>query len=260
MKKILIILGLLIFTQIPNTYAEPLTGGISEVGLGNKVVDAKTNAPISGAQIAIPKQGYKTYSDNNGNFSLNTEINDDTIMSVSKEGYRPFSITIDKNIAARPMVLGIQKRDTMDDVIDSEMLHLGDDNYSKDSANSGDFKLKSTGPAYRKTFMMTANTLAYNNFLIIGSIIGIDTKMAKQMRQNQIRNSYASPLEVYFNGRKIAEIQLNGDNQRIKLPRALIRPNQLNEIIIQTGVNLFQRAYIDYDDIELMNISIQTGN
>ena len=181
-------------------------------------------------------------------------------MSVSKEGYRPFSITIDKNIAARPMVLGIQKSDAMDVVIDSEMLHLGDDNYSKDSANSGDFKLKSTGPAYRKTFMMTANTLAYNNFLIIGSIIGIDTKMAKQMRQNQIRNSYASPPEVYFNGRKIAEIQLNGDNQRIKLPRALIRPNQLNEIIIQTGVNLFQRAYIDYDDIELMNISIQTGN
>ena len=260
MKKILIILGLLIFAQIQNTYAEPLTGGISEVGLGNKVVDAKTNAPISGAQIAIPKQGYKTYSDNNGNFSLNTEINDDTIMSVSKEGYRPFSITIDKNIAARPMVLGIQKSDAMDVVIDSEMLHLGDDNYSKDSANSGDFKLKSTGPAYRKTFMMTANTLAYNNFLIIGSIIGIDTKMAKQMRQNQIRNSYASPPEVYFNGRKIAEIQLNGDNQRIKLPRALIRPNQLNEIIIQTGVNLFQRAYIDYDDIELMNISIQTGN
>lgn len=260
MKRILILIGMLIFTQISHAGAAPLTGGVSEVGLGNKVVDAKTNAPISGAQIAIPKQGYKTYSDTNGNFNLNTEITDDTIMSVSKEGYRPFSITIDKNIAARPMVLGIQKSDTMDVVIDSDMLHLGDDNFSKDSANSGDFKLKSTGPAYRKTFMMTANTLAYNNFLVIGSIIGIDTKMARQMRQNQIRNSYASPPEVYFNGRKIAEIQLNGDNQWIKLPRALIRPDQLNEIIIQTGVNLFQRAYIDYDDIELINLSIQTGN
>ena len=105
---------------------------------------------------------------------------------------------------------------------------------------------------------MTANTLAFNNYLIIGSIIGIDTKMAKQMRQNQIRNSYSSPPEVFFNGRKIAEIRLNGDNQKIKLPRALILPDQENEIVIQTGINLFQKAYVDYDDIELMNLSIQT--
>lgn len=257
MKKLILITLMLLGINICAQGA-PLTGGVSEVGLGNKVVDAKTNAPISGAQVALPKQGYKTYTDSNGNFNLNTNINDETIMSVQKEGYRPFSITIDKNIAARPMVLGIQKSETMDVLIESEMLHLGDDNFSKASANSGDFKLKATGPAFRKLFMMTANTLAYNNFLVIGSIIGIDTKMARQMRQNSIQNSYSSPPEVFFNGRKIAEIQLNGDNQRIKLPRALIKPDQLNEVIIQTGINLFQRAYTDYDDIELINISIQT--
>lgn len=258
MKKLIILLALILSGY--SVHAEPLTGGVSEVGLGNRVVDAKTNAPISGAQIAIPTQGYKTYTDNNGNFNLNTNINDDTIMSVKKEGYRPFSITIDKNIASKPLILGIQKSDAKDLVIDSEMLHLGDNNFSEDSANSGDFQVNSIGPAYRKTFMMAANTLTYSNYLVIGSIIGIDTKIARQMRQNRIRNSYSSPPEVYFNGRKIAEIQINGDNQKIKLPNALIKPNQLNEIVIQTGINLFQRAYIDYDDIELINLSIQTGS
>ena len=193
-----------------------------------------------------------------GNFNLNTRINGDTIMSVKKDGYRPFSITINENIAAKPMILGIQKSESRDVVIDSDMLHLGDNNFSNDSANAGEFRLESIGPVYTKRFMMTANTLAFNNYLIIGSIIGIDTKMAKQMRQNQIRNSYSSPPEVFFNGRKIAEIRLNGDNQKIKLPRALILPDQENEIVIQTGINLFQKAYVDYDDIELMNLSIQT--
>ncbi len=256
MKKIFVLI--MFFTLLMPAYCAPLTGGVSEIGLGNKVVDAKTNSPISGAQVSLPKEGYKTYTDNNGNFNLNTDVKDDTIMSVKKEGYRPFSVTINKEIAAKPMVLGIQKSAAMDVVIDSDMLHLGDDNFSNDSANAGEFRVEAIGPSYTKRFMMAANTLAYNNFLVIGSIIGIDTKMARSMRQNSIRNSYSSPPEVFFNGRKIAEIKLNGDNQKIKLPRSLIKPDQINEITIQTGVNLFQRAYIDYDDIELMNLTIQT--
>ena len=86
----------------------------------------------------------------------------------------------------------------------------------------------------------------------------IDTLMAKKLGQNKVVNSYASPPEVYFNGSKIAEIQLNGDGQRIKLPTNLIRPDRDNEITIKTGKNLMQTAYVDYDDIELMNISIQS--
>ena len=257
MKKLLAILILILLSgSTANT--EPLTGGVTEIGKGNKVVDAKTNAPIEGVQISIPQKGFKTTTDQNGTFTLNATINDETIMSVQKEGYRPFSITIDKNIVSKPMILGIQKSGAYDVVIDEDMIHLGDDTFSKNSANSGDFKLKSTGPTYVKRFKMTSNTLAYNNYLIIGSIIGIDTEMARKMKQNSIVNSYASPPEVFFNGKKIAEIKLNGDNQKIKLPRALIKPDDVNEITIQTGVNLFQKARLDYDDIELMNISIQT--
>ncbi len=256
MKKILLLIAILITPAAAN--ADALTGGVSTVGLGNKVVDANTNAPIAGAQISLPKQNYSTKSDQNGNFNLDANFSGNTIMSVEKDGYKPFSLTIDEHIAAKPMILGIQKSNGKEVVIESAMLHLGDDNYSAGSANSDQFKLKAIGPFYTKTFRMSANTLSLTNFLVIGSIIGIDTAMARSMGQNSIRNSFASPPEVYFNGTKIAEIQLNGDNQKIKLPNSLIRADNINEVTIQTGKNLTQHAYVDYDDIELMNLSIQS--
>lgn len=258
MKKILLLLLFMLLISGSNANAEALTGGVSTVGTGNRVVDAKTNAPVANAQISLPKQGYKTTSDENGNFKLEAHFVGDTIMSVQKDGYRPFSLTINEKIANQPMVLGIQKSNAKDVVIESDMLHLGDDNFSADSANAREFKVKAIGPFYTKVFKMSAETMSYNNFLVIGSIIGIDTAMARALKQNSIRNSFASPPEVFFNGTKIAEIQLNGDNQKIKLPNNLIRPNQPNEVTIRTGRNLMQRNYIDYDDIELMNLSIQT--
>lgn len=257
MKKILIF-SLAMLLGISAANADALTGGVSTVGLGNKVVDANTNAPISGAQISLPKQNYSTKSDENGNFNLNANFSGNTIVSVKKDGYKPFSLTIDEHIAARPMILGIQKSNGREVVIESAMLHLGDNNFSAGSANSDQFKLKAIGPFYTKTFKMSANTLNLNNYLVIGSIIGIDTAMARSMGQNSVRNSFSSPPEVYFNGTKIAEIQLNGDNQKIKLPNNLIRADNTNEVTIQTGKNLTQHAYVDYDDIELMNLSIQS--
>ena len=257
MKKFILLITAILLSGVISVNSAPLTGGVSEVGQGSKVVDAKTNSPVEGAIISIPQLGYKTKTDENGAFSLNATINDETIMSIQKNGYRPFSITIDKNIAMKPLVVGIQKSELTDLVIDDDMLHLGDDTFSKGSANSAEFKLKAIGPTYLKRFQMTANTLNYNNYLVIGSIIGVDTQMAHQMKQNNIE-SYSSPPEVFFNGKKIAEIKLNGDNQKIKLPKALIRPDDVNEITIQTGVNLFNKARMDYDDIELMNLSVQS--
>uniref|UniRef100_UPI0040271A26 hypothetical protein n=1 Tax=Candidatus Stercorousia sp. TaxID=3048886 RepID=UPI0040271A26 len=93
---------------------------------------------------------------------------------------------------------------------------------------------------------------------VIGSINGIDTLMARSMKQNSVVNSFSSPPEIFFNGSKIAEIQLNGDGQRIKIPNNLLRPGQMNEVTIRTGRNLQQTAYIDYDDIEFMNLTIQS--
>ena len=142
-------------------------------------------------------------------------------------------------------------------VLDNKMYHLGDDNYSDLSANAGEFKMASIGPFYTKRFQIKNVKFNKPIYLVIGSIIGIDTQMARSIGQNQIANAFASPPEVYFNGNKISEIQINGDGQRIKIPSNLIKKNQANEVTIKTGRNLMQTAYIDYDDIEFMNIFVE---
>ena len=57
----------------------------------------------------------------------------------------------------------------------------------------------------------------------------------------------------------------NGDNVNIpsmiskktkRVQQNLIKQNQKNSITIKAGKNLFQTAYIDYDDIEFTNISV----
>ena len=106
--------------------------------------------------------------------------------------------------------------------------------------------------------MIAANALTKKNYLVIGSIIGIDTLLARSLRQNAVVNSFSSPPEVFFNGSKIAEIQLNGDGQKIFIPQRLLKPGMMNEVTITTGRNMKQTAYIDYDDIEFMNLSIQS--
>lgn len=233
-------------------------GGVQKQELSNKIMDYDTNMPLGNARITLPQKHYQTFSDSKGQFSLNESITGPTVLSVEKDGYKPFSITINEKIAARPIVIGVEKSNSNDIIIETTMFHLGDNSFSSASANSGDFQVKSVGPFYTKNFRINSLGPNSSTYLIIGSIIGIDTYMAKTMGQNSIINSYASPPEVFFNGAKISEIQLNGDNQRIKLPNNLIRQNELNQVTIKTGKNLLQTAYIDYDDIEIMNIRVET--
>lgn len=240
--------------------ADIVQGGVSKEGLigKSKVLDALTNTPISGAKISLPQDGYSTYTDANGNFLLDANINGATVLSVEKPGYKPFSITINEKSASRPIILGIEKATPHDITIDKHMFHLGDNSYSDLSANSKQFQVKAIGPYFSKDFKIPSLAPGSSVSLVIGSIIGIDTLMAKSMGQNKVNNAYASPPEIYFNGNKIAEIQINGDGQRIKIPNSLIKPNQKNEVTIKTGRNMMQTAYVDYDDIEFMNLSIET--
>ena len=79
--------------------------------------------------------------------------------------------------------------------------------------------------------------------------------MAKKLGQNRIMSVYSSPTEVFFNGKKISELTINGDNQEIEIPTSLITGT--DEITIKTGKNLFQRNYTDYDDMEFINIRVE---
>ena len=195
--------------------------------------------------------------DAEGYFELDTQINGTSIMSVEKKNYKPFSVTITDRTVAAPIVIGIEKTNGDAMVLDNNMYHLGDNNYSDLSANAGEFRMASIGPFYTKKFQIKNVKFDKPIFLVIGSIIGIDTQMARSIGQNRIVNAFASPPEVYFNGNRISEIQINGDGQRIKIPANLIKRNQANEVTIKTGRNLMQTAYIDYDDIEFMNLFIE---
>ncbi len=259
MKKLIYLLTFITILSTP-VYATTFTGGVSKVGQqeSNQVIDAKTGQGVEFAKITIPQKNFRTYTDANGNFEIKkVQISQPTIMNVEKEGYRPFSLTINNGESLNnPMKIEIAQSEAADISLDSQILHLGDDSFSRNSANAGDFRLKSIGPYYSKDFIMTDNAKRSTNYLVIGSIVGIDSKLAKSMGQNRIRTAYSSPVEIYFNGKIIGQLQVNGDGQRIKIPNTLIKANSKNQITIKTGQNLMPSDHIDYDDIEIMNLSI----
>ena len=257
MKNFILTVLLISFLSITNVYAaSTFEGGVSAEGRGSssRIIDKNTGNGISGARVSLPKQNYSTQTDSEGYFELNTHIDGTSILSVQKENYKPFSVTVtDRNIST-PLVIGIEKSNADGMVLDSNMYHLGDNNYSDFSANAGEFRMQTIGPFYTKRFIL--KNLKFNKpvYLVIGSIIGIDTEIARSIGQNKIANAFSSPPEIYLNGNKISEIQINGDGQKLRIPPALIKKNQVNEVTIKTGRNLMQTAYIDYDDIEFMNL------
>ena len=114
--KIIICLFAILF-NFQSVYSAVMEGGISKTGMGDssRIIDNATNLPVAGAKVSLPKQNYSTVSDSNGAFKLKEDIKGTTIMSVEKEGYRPFSLTIDERIAAKPIVVGIEKSNVQDE-------------------------------------------------------------------------------------------------------------------------------------------------
>lgn len=260
MRNFFIVLIIIFTIKLP-AFCELVQGGVAKDGIlgQSRVLDSATNTPIGGAKVTLPQEGYQTYTDSKGVFTLDANINGQTVMSVEKPGYKPFSMTLDQNAAAHPLILGIEKSTPHDITVETNMFHLGDGSFSELSANAREFQVHTIGPYYSKNFKIPTVTPGSKITLIIGSIIGVDTLMAKSMGQNKITSAYASPPEVIFNGNKIADIQVNGDGQKIRIPYNLIRPNQMNEVTIKTGRNMMQTAHVDYDDIEFMNLSVETN-
>lgn len=259
MQKIFILILNLIFLSNP-AFCALFEGGVEKTGLGKSsvILDAQTNTPIANVKITLPQKNFTTYTDSNGAFNLNAKINSPTILAVEKEGYRPYSITIDKDAASKPLIVSIEKSTLEDIIVTSGWYHLGDNSFSQNSANCNEFHEKAHGSYYTKTFNLATQSLASKYILIIGSIIGIDSLMAQKMGQNKVKVAYASPPEIYLNGIKIANVELNGDSQRFELPKNIIRKGLENELTIKTGRNMSQTSHIDYDDIEFMNLSIIT--
>ncbi len=255
----LMAIAILFFTASAASFCA-ISGNVEKNGTGdyNQVIDSSSGKPIDEADVSLPSKGYRTKTDNQGRFSLGAKVDAPTIMSVQKDGYKPFSLTVDGNTTSKPIVVGIEKTNPHDIIIDKDMYHIGDDNYSANSANASEFRVKAIGPFYTKNFEIKNIPPSADAYLVIGSVIGIDTKMARDMGQSKVTTTYAAPPQIFFNGNMIAELNLNGDNQQIKIPKNLIKYNETNQLTIKSGKNLFQMAYIDYDDIELMNLFIET--
>ncbi len=238
--------------------AEVITGRVDEYATNNnnKIIDSKTKNALSNAKISIPELNYTTYSDENGVFKLNVDIKDKTVLFVEHDGYKVFSLTVDNNVLKNPLKLGIEKSNPFDLQISSGIIHLGDNMFSTNSANSSDFRLTAKGESYNQTFKMPALSPSSDVVVKIGTIIGLDTKKAKEAGQNRIHSAYSSPMTVKVNGIKIGTVELNGDNIELIVPKNIL--NETNELTITTGQNLFQTQYVDYDDCELANIRIET--
>lgn len=260
-KKIFLLAFILTDVCCNIAYTTTFTGGVTKVGQqsSNQVIDSKTKKGIEFAKISIPQQNLKTYTDQNGNFELpDIKITQPTMLNIEKEGYRPFSLSINSGQSLNtPIKIEIAQSEPFDITLDSEIIHLGDDSFSKNSAAANRFKLKSSGPSYSKEFVMSNNAKKCTNYLVIGSICGLDTKLAKSMGQNKIRTgAYSTPTEIYFNNHKIGELKINGDGQQIKIPNTLVKADSKNSITIKTGHNMTTLDHTDYDDIEIMNLSI----
>lgn len=256
MKKIFFALSILALFNFNCSFADVISGKIDhdELNFKNKIIDSKTKQGLSNAKITIPELHYTTYSDKDGSFQLNADVSDKTVLFVEKEGYKVFSLTVDNSVLRNPLKLGIEQSSPFDFQISDGVIHLGDNLYSDNSANSNEFQFSANGPYFAKKFKRPASN-GQDVVLRIGTIIGLDTKKAKMAGQNRIAKVYSSPMEVLVNGHKISNIELNGDNIEILIPSSILKDN--NELIIQTGRNLFQKEYIDYDDCELANIRIE---
>ena len=257
MRKFLVYL--IIFGGIVGlpAFSKTITGKIKkEENINtNRIYDVENNTPIEGAIVRLPSKKYSAITDKQGTFKLETKINAPTIMSVEKDGYKPFSMSLSEN-NKNPIIVGIEKTSPNDIIIETDMIHLGDNSFSINSAHANDFSLNAIGSVFSKEFII--NPLKENETatLIIGSIIGIDTMQARTLRQSNVKTAYSSPPEIFCNGHKIAEIKINGDNQKINSPKSILSKNRLVNISIKTGKNLFKND-LDFDDIEFTNILLE---
>lgn len=257
MRKIFLLLSLYFVFCLNIIQAEVISGKVNhnDMKYQNKIVDSKTQKTISNAKISIPEMHYTTYSDENGAFQLNADISGQTVLFVEKEGYKVFSLTVDNNVTRGPLKLGIEQSGPFDLQITGGVVHLGDNMFSNNSANSSEFRLNADGHYLSRKFNKPSFSQGQDVILKIGTIIGLDTKKAKEMGQNRIAKVYSSPMEVFVNGKRIGVIELNGDNHEIIIPQNLLKAS--NELLIKTGRNLFQTEYVDYDDVELANVRVE---
>lgn len=251
------IIFLLCFICAP-AYSFQLNGAVErqEILKMNTVSDNESGGGVSNAQVSVPSKNYLTHTDSSGKFEIPKNLSPPFVLSVKKKGYEPFSLTV-RSYGDAPFHLVINKDSDNKLAIDADTFHLGDNSFSEKSANAGDFKAKSVGTLYEKSFFVKALSSDEKVHLTIGSIIGMDTKEARRLGQTRVNDAYSSSVKVFFNSNQVANLKVNGDNQRILIPKTFIRQNAKNVVKIVAGINQTQHNYVDYDDFEFTNLFLE---
>ncbi|MGD9581861.1 MAG: carboxypeptidase regulatory-like domain-containing protein [Vampirovibrionia bacterium] len=244
----------------------PLTGGVQEnsyYGTSTSrdttgyLKDSLTGEPIEGATVSVPDKGISTKSRADGGFKLDLPATQGNfILSVKKQGYLPFALNAKKDDFYNPFTLHLDQLQGQI-VIDNNIHHLGDNNYSSRSANAASFQLPSEGPVFMKEFYVE-DLPPKGMVLKIGTIVGLDTMASRELGQSTI-SAFSSPLSIFVNSIKIAEIAVNENNKEIPIYNGVLKPHSKNLLVFQTGVNQItaMSGTLDYDDFEFMNVFLE---
>lgn len=256
MMRIFVIIFLCCFC--PLAHAFKLNGSVEkqEVYKMNTVSDKASGYAVPNAVVAVPNKGYVTHSDSSGKFELPPNLSPPFVLSVKKQGYQPFSLTV-TSYGNTPFNLSISKSSANKIAIAADTFHLGDNSYSESSANAGDFRAKSSGVFYQKSFFVKTLSPGEKVLITIGSLIGVDTKEAKRLHQTKVIDAYSSPVRIFFNGNEVGHLKVNGDSQKISIPNTFVRQNANNVVKIVAGINQTQTDYTDYDDFEFTNLFLE---
>lgn len=267
-----ILIAVLFFAQqavdLPPAGATQLTGTIREErvvtpqamvreqvtgGLYGMVLDVQ-GKPLPGVTVGVPDRGLYTKTGAEGRFSLPAVTAGPYIISFTKPGYAPRSMGWDDGMAA-PLTAYLKKTGKTV-VLDDQLRHLGDGSYSPWSANAGQFQKPSEGAAFVRKFRLDGDVSGKTVHLKIGSVIGLDTQQAHLTGQSGFHR-VSSPLEVRLNGQMVGRIGLNGDGQQLTLPTRHLSIHGINVLEIRTGFQVPDGQYVDYDDIELMFLTLE---
>ncbi|MEO1133470.1 MAG: dockerin type I domain-containing protein, partial [Cyanobacteria bacterium J06639_1] len=172
----LILRGIQVTTDAPNARVQ-LDSAYSGVA-----IDRATGRPLANVDIEIPNAGVSVRTDSQGRFQLPQDIPANQILTARLENYEPYSRTTREQQG--PLRLELDKLDRQTTlVLESDVVHLGDNAYSPQSANAGDFRLPSQGNEMHRSFTL-ARIPSRSPVLKIGSLIGLDTREAYRVGQN----------------------------------------------------------------------------
>jgi hypothetical protein len=217
------------------------------------VISAHSGRPIGEAMVSIPELGIQFKADALGHFELPPLPNKPVIVHVQAPGYVAETRTLRGNPIIPFRFRLVESRQTL--VIDDTLRHLGDNNYSANSAAAGQFRAAGAGPVLMLPFYLPP-TAGQQAILQIGSVIGLDTARAQSVGQSQLAYS-SSPSIVKLNGVQVAVLSLNGDRLRVQVPQGVLRPGAMNQVEIQAGYHTPGGTRIDFDDFELMSVFLE---